>query len=259
MCQTLFDVAFSFSGKDRDFVRQIKDYLEERRISVFMDEDHSITIWGNDLEKAFDYLYDGRAKYYIIFVSENYIKSINTVFEFSAMLRNLHKRGSSNILQIFLDNTTLNFLPPIGAIKIDDYNSRRAGELIVKKIQGEPLEEVFQYLIQRLNQECNNKYSNKTLCSKNQEGIYCYSNFQNPKRCYRIQIQYICINDFEKILIYDSFVETGNSMTFPTGEVYKDNGKMLLSNYGFCCDNYQFEITSKQLLQLINEKILQIE
>lgn len=259
MCKTLFDVAFSFSGKERDFVRQVKDYLEQRSISVFMDEDHSITIWGNDLEKTFEYLYGGRAKYYIIFVSENYIKSLNTVFEFSAMLKNLHEKGTSNILQIFLDDTTLNLLPPIGAIKINDYDSQRAGELIVKKIQGESLDKVFQYLIQRLDEECNNKYSNKILCSKKQEGIYCFSNSHNPKRCYRIQIQYMCINDFEKILVYDSFSETGNTMTFPTGEVYKDNGKMLFLNYGFCCDNYQFEITSKQLLQLINEKIIQIK
>lgn len=259
MGQTLFDVAFSFSGKERDFVRQVKDYLEARRISVFMDEDHSITIWGNDLEQTFDYLYDGRAKYYIIFVSQNYVKSLNTVFEFSAMLRNLYKEGTSKILQIFLDDTTLNFLPAIGAIEISDYDSQRAGELIVRKIQGEPLSQAFQYLIQRLDEQCNNKYSNKIVCSKTKENIYCYANSQNPKRCYRIQIQYVCINDFEKILVYDSFVETGNTMTFPTGEVYKENGKMLFSNYGFCCSNYQFEITSKHLLQLINEKILQIE
>lgn len=259
MDQTLFDVAFSFSGKERDFVRQVKIYLEQRRISVFMDEDYSITIWGNDLENTFDYLYDGRAKYYIIFVSKNYIKSLNTVFEFSAMLRNLHKKGTSRILQIFLDDTTLDFLPPIGAIKINDYDSRRAGEFIVKKIQGEPLVEVFRYLIQRLDEKFNNKYSNRIVCNKNREGIYCYSNIQNPKRCYRIQIRHICINDFEKIFIYDSFVETGNTMTFPTGEIYKDNGKVLFLNYGFCCDNYQFEITSKRLLQLINKKVSQIE
>lgn len=258
MCQTLFDVAFSFSGKERDFVRRVKDYLEQRGISVFMDEDYSITIWGNDLEKTFDYLYSGRAKYYIIFVSENYMKSVNTFFEFSAMLKNLYTEGTSKILQILLDDTTLNFLPPIGAIKINNYDSGQAGELIINKIQGESLANIFRYLIQQLDNGYNNINSPKILCSKNEEGIYCYSNFQEPKRSYRIRIQYININNFEKIFVYDSFAESGNIMTFPTGEVYKDKSKILFLNYGFCCDNYQFEITSKQLLQLINKKIAQI-
>jgi len=258
MCQILFDVAFSFSGKERNFVRQVKDYLEQRGISVFMDEDYSITIWGNDLEKTFDYLYSGHAQYYIIFVSENYIKNLNTFFEFSAILKTLYEKGTSRILQILLDDVTLNFLPPIGAIKISNYDSGQAGEFIIKKIQGEPLMEIFQYLTQQLDKRYININSAKILCSKNEEGIYCYSNSQDSKRCYRIRIQYININDFEKIFIYDCFVESGNAMTFPTGEVYKDNGKIIFLNYGFCCDNYQFEVTAKRLLQLIHKKISQI-
>lgn len=258
MCQTLFNVAFSFSGKEREFVRQVKDYLEQRGISVFMDEDYSITIWGNDLEKTFDYLYSGCAQYYIIFVSENYVKSLNTFFEFSAMLKTLYEKGTSRILQILLDDTTLNFLPPIGAIKISNYDSGQVGKYIIKKVQGEPLIDIFQYLTQQLDKEYQYINSTKILCSKNEEGIYCFSNSQDPKRCYRIRIQYININNFEKIFVYDSFVESGNIMTFPTGEVYKDSGKMLFLNYGFCCDNYQFEVTVKRLQQLINKKIFQI-
>lgn len=259
MCQTLYNVALSFSGKERDFVRRVKDYLEQRGVFVFMDEDYPITIWGEDLKKTFDYIYDGRAQYYIIFVSKNYVENINTLYEFSAMLRNLYEKGTSKILQILLDDTTLNFLPPIGAIKINDYDSIQAGKQIIKKLQGEPLDEVFQYLTQNLDNGYNNINSAKIFCNKNKEGIYCYSNSQEPGRCYKIQIQYIHINNFEEILIYDSFVESGNTMTFPTAQIYKENGKVLLLNYGFCCDNYQFEVTSKHLLQLINKKISQIE
>lgn len=258
MCQALYDIAFSFSGEERDFVRRVKNYLEERGISVFMDEDYSITVWGEDLKQTFDYIYSGRAKYYLIFVSKNYVKSINTLFEFSAMLRTLYEKGTSAILQILLDDTTLSFLPPIGAIKIDAYDSIQAGKQIIKKLQGEPLYEIFQYLTLQLDKGYNAINSAKILCSKSEEGIYCYSNSQELKCCYKIQIQYIHINNFEKILIYDSFAESGNTMTFPTAEVYKDNGKVLFLNYGFCCDSYQFEITSKYLLQLINRKISQI-
>lgn len=258
MCQILYDVALSFSGKERDFVRRVKDYLEQREIFVFMDEDYPITIWGKDLKKTFDCIYDGHAKYYIIFVSKNYVESINTLYEFSAILRNLYEKGTSEILQILLDDTTLNFLPPIGAIKISNYDSVQAGKEIIKKLQGEPLDEIFLYLTQHLDKGYHNINSAKISCNKNQEGIYCYSNSQDSRRCYKIQIQYIHINSFEKILIYDSFAESGNTMTFPTAQVYKDSGKVLLLNYGFCCDNYQFEVTSKHLLQLINKKISQI-
>lgn len=258
MCQALYDVAFSFSGKERNFVRRVKYYLEERGISVFMDEDYSITIWGDDLKQTFDHIYSGCARYYLIFVSENYVKSINTLFEFSAMLRTLYEKGTSVILQILLDGTTLNFLPPIGAIRVNNYDSTQAGKRIIKKLQGEPLDEIYQYLTLQLDKGYKNINSAKILCSKNKEGIYCYSNSQNPKRCYKIQIQYLHINNFEKIFLYDSFAESGNTMTFPTAEIYKNNDQVLLLNYGFCCDSYQLEVTSKQLLLLINKNISQI-
>lgn len=258
MCQVLYDVALSFSGKERDFVRRVKAYLEQRGVLVFMDEDHPITIWGEDLPKTFDYIYSGRAKYYIIFVSKNYVENMNTLYEYSAMLRSLYEKGTSKILQIFLDDATLKFLPPIGAITINDYDSIQAGKQIIKKLQGEPLDEIFQYLTQQLDNGYNNINFTKIFCNKNDEGIYCYSNSQEQKRCYKIQLQYVHINNFEKILIYDSFAESGNTMTFPTAQVYKDNGKVFLLNYGFCCDNYQFEVTSERLLQLINKKISQI-
>lgn len=258
MLQKLFDVAFSFSGKERNFVRCVKDYLEQRGVSVFMDEDYSIEIWGNHLEKTFQYLYSGQIKYYVIFVSENYIKSKNTFFEFSAMLKNLYEKGTSEVLQILLDDTTLEFLPPIGAMKVCNYNCEQAGKLIIQKMKGESLSEIYQNITQHLNQGYSNPFSTEILMSKSKEGIYCYTNFQNPQRCYRIRVQYTCMNHFEKILVYDSFVETGNTMTFPTGIFYKNNDKLLFSNYGFSCDQYQSEITSKQLLQLINKKISQL-
>lgn len=258
MCETLYDVALSFSGKEREFVRHVKEYLEQKGVFVFMDEDYPITIWGKDLNTTFDCIYSNRAKYYVIFVSKHYVESINTFFEFSAMLKTLYERGTSEILQILLDDTTLSFLPPIGAIKINDYDSIETGKQIIRKLRGEPLDEIFQYLTQYLDKGYNNIHlSNISFC-KNGEGIYCYSNSQDSKRCYKIQIQYILINNFEKILIYDSFAESGNAMTFPTAQVYKDNGKVMLLNYGFCCDSYQFEVTSKHILQLINKKISQI-
>lgn len=258
MDQLLFDVAFSFSGKEREFVRSVKAYLEQHGLTVFMDEDYSITIWGHDLHKTFEYLYSGRAKYYVIFVSENYVKSLNTFFEFSAMLKNLYEKETSKILQILLDNTTLSFLPPIGAINICNYNSQKAGEKIVEKIQGESLNEIFRILTYSLDKGCNSLFPSKIEFFKNREGIYCYRNSLEPERCYKILIEYIHSDDFEKIFIYDSFVETGYTMTFPTGILQKNNYKVQFFNYGFCCENYQFEITASQLFQIINKKILLI-
>lgn len=259
MDQLSFDVAFSFSGKERNFVRKVKEYLEQNGLSVFLDEDYSITIWGNDLKTTFEHLYSGCAKYYVIFVSENYVKSINTFFEFSAMLKNVYEQGNSKILQILLDHTTLDFLPPIGAINICNYDSKKAGELIIKKIRGESLAEIFQYLMQSLDRGYSNIFSSKIVSRKDKNGNYYYYNSQNPARSYKLRIEYIHVIDSEKILFYDSFVETGYTMTFPTGILQKINDKVHFFNYGFCCENYQFEMTSPQLLKIINNKISQLE
>lgn len=66
-----FDVALSFAGEDRDYVREIRDSLRELGIPVFYDEDHLAEMWGEDLGEFFDDVYRKRSRYAVIFVSRH--------------------------------------------------------------------------------------------------------------------------------------------------------------------------------------------
>ena len=44
-----YEVALSFAGEDRAYVREVKDELKKLRITVFYDEDEQAALWGKDL------------------------------------------------------------------------------------------------------------------------------------------------------------------------------------------------------------------
>lgn len=40
-----YEVALSFAGEDRAYVREVKDELKRLRITVFFDEDEQAALW----------------------------------------------------------------------------------------------------------------------------------------------------------------------------------------------------------------------
>ena len=70
-----YDVAISFSGKDRDVAKALTASLKKIKISVFLDEDEQTKLWGPNLYDLLIDIYSRKSKFCILLISKDYVKS----------------------------------------------------------------------------------------------------------------------------------------------------------------------------------------
>lgn len=66
-----YHVALSFAGEDRKYVDQVADYLREHGVDVFYDKFEETKLWGKDLYTYLVDIYQNKALYTVMFVSED--------------------------------------------------------------------------------------------------------------------------------------------------------------------------------------------
>ena len=52
-----YDVALSFAGENREYVREIAKKLKAKKLKVFYDEFEETNLWGKDLYQYLKYIY----------------------------------------------------------------------------------------------------------------------------------------------------------------------------------------------------------
>ena len=122
-----YDVAISFSNKDRNIARQLAETLMARGFHVFFDEfgDES-NLWGHDLYQYLTKVYE-QSKLCIVIISENYSKSQWTITEFRNLLAHSQVRDSFTILPITIGK------PPAGLprnIAYVDWNATDVDQIV---------------------------------------------------------------------------------------------------------------------------------
>lgn len=90
-----YDVALSFAGEDREYVKAIAKKLRAKKLKVFYDEFEESNLLGKDLYQYLHYIYKESSYFCVIFVSENYMKK--------AWTRNVELKAAQN--RAFLENT----------------------------------------------------------------------------------------------------------------------------------------------------------
>jgi len=130
-----YDVALSFAGEQRDFVRKVAKVLaEEYDLKVFFDEFEEGNLWGENLYDKLHEIYSKKAKYVIIFVSKEYKDKIWPNHERkAAQERALQLKNSSYILPVKFDDTEIPGLP--STIKYLDANKYSPYEIALKFIK----------------------------------------------------------------------------------------------------------------------------
>ena len=74
----MYDVALSFAGEDRDYVRAVADALRSSGADIFFDEYEQVDMWGKDLYEHLHDVYSARTDYCVIFISQAYARKIWT-------------------------------------------------------------------------------------------------------------------------------------------------------------------------------------
>ena len=67
-----YHIALSFAGEDRGYVEQVANELRDNGVDVFYDKFEETKLWGKDLYEYLSDIYQNRAIYTIMFVSESY-------------------------------------------------------------------------------------------------------------------------------------------------------------------------------------------
>jgi hypothetical protein len=150
-----YDLAFSFAGEDREYVKTVKEACVRLGLSVYYDEDRKIDQWGKSFIGEQRKVYSGyKTKHFVPFISQHYFAKPIPTDEFKSALMESTKR-SQYILPIKLDDSevSVEYLHrDTQYLKKTDYSpDQLAGALkyIVNK-SSEPAKDVDQLLTDEL-------------------------------------------------------------------------------------------------------------
>ncbi len=131
----VYDVALSFAGEDRDYVRQVADLLRANGVRVFYDEYERANLWGKELIEYLEDVYTNKSDYVIMFVSKSYISKDWTNHErISALNRALKSKEKEYILPVRLDDSKLPGLPnSIAFLSAKDLSAMDVSDLFLEK------------------------------------------------------------------------------------------------------------------------------
>ncbi len=134
-----FDVALSFAGEQRDYVKQVATILEGKGLKVFYDEFYQSQLWGKDLGEYLQQVYYSKAGWCIMFISNEYLAKMWPSHERqSAVARQVKQRGEYILPVIFDDGLEVpgvNFT--IGYQDARKLKPEQVAELFLKKLEKE--------------------------------------------------------------------------------------------------------------------------
>lgn len=164
-----YDVAFSFAGAQREYVKKVKEALVKYSVSVFYDNDHIEELWGKNLYRYLDQVYSENAVYCVIFISREYKERAWTIHESqSAQERAFSNYDSENfqeyILPVRFDETDIpGIRRTTGYIDAREVGPEELAYLIAKKLHKvvdipvayKKISEAYEALIQMLQNKLN--------------------------------------------------------------------------------------------------------
>lgn len=114
-----FEIALSFAGEDRVYVDQVANLLRDSGVKVFYDIFEEATLWGKNLYDYLSDVYQNKALYTIMFISESYARKLWTNLERQAMQARAFQEHQEYILPARFDETPIpGVLPTVGYISL---------------------------------------------------------------------------------------------------------------------------------------------
>jgi len=142
-------VALSFAGEDRDYVEKVATRLRADGVNVFYDKFEEAELWGKNLYEHFSNIYQNKALFTVMFISEHYKdKSWPNLERRSAQARAIAD-SKEYILPAFFDESieVPGLLKTTGRVSLKTLTPEELATLIVEKLQksGVELTQNFMY------------------------------------------------------------------------------------------------------------------
>lgn len=144
-----FHVALSFAGEDRVYVDAVANALQAEGVDVFYDKFEEVDLWGKDLYTHLSDVYQNRAVFTVMFVSDAYRKKLWTNHERKSAQARAFTESREYILPAFFDESVEvpGLLKTTGHIALAGRSPAALAELITKKLRkaGVRLKQAFSY------------------------------------------------------------------------------------------------------------------
>ncbi len=132
-----FDVAFSFAGEQRAYVEEVYNILTSRGIRVFYDGGQAASLWGKDLYQHLTDIYSRRARYCVVFLSQDYARKLWTRHELKAAQARAFKESEEYLLPARFDDTSIpGLLPTVAYVDLTQLPPQEFAGLVIEKLQG---------------------------------------------------------------------------------------------------------------------------
>jgi hypothetical protein len=134
-----YDVAFSFAGEQRPYVEKVYDILNTRGVRVFYDGGQIASLWGKDLYQYLTEVYSTRARYCVIFLSQDYAQKLWTRHELKAAQARAFKESEEYLLPARFDETSIpGLLPTVAYVDLRQLSPEDFADLVMEKLRGTP-------------------------------------------------------------------------------------------------------------------------
>jgi hypothetical protein len=137
--QRRYNVAISFSGKNRQVARQIYRSLTKRNLSVFYDEAEQHVLLGTHLPETLQAVYRDQSDYVVIIGSQAYIESTYAFqVEWKAILERAVEKRGAYILPYMLEDVLIPGLSTrLGYISVESLKPTAFADLVYRKWRAE--------------------------------------------------------------------------------------------------------------------------
>jgi hypothetical protein len=133
-----YDVAVSFSGRQRDYVERVVRACEALGVRVFYDQNETVRLWGTNVIPELRKIYGGEAARYVIpFLSRDYLAGAYPMDEFHSAITAGVRRGDDYLLPVLMDDTEIPgelLNPAIIYLHADDHTPEQLARAIATKV-----------------------------------------------------------------------------------------------------------------------------
>jgi GNAT superfamily N-acetyltransferase len=134
-----YDFALSFAGEDRARAEALASVLSERGTRVFYDKYEEADLLGKDLYQHLQSIYRDRARFCVIFLSQNYARKLWTRHELKQAQARAFEQSVEYILPIKLDDTEIPGINrTVGYIDLRLKTIQDVADLLLAKLQSLP-------------------------------------------------------------------------------------------------------------------------
>jgi len=130
-----YDVALSFAGEDRKYVKQVAMALQASNVKVFYDEFEQADLWGRNLVDHLADIYAKQARFIVIFVSRHYAAKAWTNHERKHAQAGALQRQEDSILPARFDDTVVPGLAStVSYVDLNNTTPAQLAEMIKHKL-----------------------------------------------------------------------------------------------------------------------------